>query len=356
MRKECKRNSLKPWKALQDESVMSFIHNMKTKASTSLYSSRFFALTINFLTQLCVKLIKFIAITGRGSTICLKNGFLPLPVHFYSPVPDLNDLVQRKVWDMRSELKGIDFREEYQMELLKELGSKFSKECQWPLHPTEDPYEFNLLNSSFSYGCAASTHCMIRYFKPDTVVEIGSGMSSKIISRAIELNNSNHNMKHILVDPYPADFLKNNQKGFQQIIESRVETVDTSFFEQLKTNDILFIDSGHCVRIGGDVNYLYLDILPRLAPGVIVHIHDIQIPFEYPREYATSETFRQFWSEQYLLHGFLCFNSEFEILLAMQYLMKDKTALFKEIFTHYDPKSHPFLSSSFWIRRRPRGV
>ena len=304
--------------------------------------------------KLLVKIFRITAITGKGSNLCLKEGFLPLPVHFYSPIPDINDLEKRKIWDVRSELKGINFRAGEQLELLKQLGSGFSEECQWPLQSTENLSEFYLQNQSFSYGCAASTHCVIRHFKPRTIIEIGSGMSSMVISKAIQLNGlqNGHHSNYIIVDPYPGEFIKNRSIEMKELIESRVELLDMSFFEQLKANDILFIDSSHSVKIGGDVNYLFLEILPRLAPGVIVHIHDIGIPYEYSKTYATSETFRQFWTEQYLLQGFLCFNYEFEILLAMNYLMSDHSEVFKKTFPFYNPDLHPFISGSFWMRRK----
>ena len=304
--------------------------------------------------KLLVKIFRITAITGKGSNLCLKEGFLPLPVHFYSPIPDINDLEKRKIWDVRSELKGINFRAGEQLELLKQLGSDFSEECQWPLQPTENLSEFYLQNQSFSYGCAASTHCVIRHFKPRTIIEIGSGMSSMVISKAIQLNGfkDGHHSNYIIVDPYPSDNIKNKSIQMTELVVNRVELLDTNFFDQLSANDILFIDSGHCVRIGGDVNYLFLEILPRLAPGVIVHIHDIGIPYEYSKTYATSETFRQFWTEQYLLQGFLCFNNEFEILLAMNYLMSDHSEFFKKTFPFYNPDLHPFFSGSFWIRRK----
>lgn len=303
-----------------------------------------------------VTLFRITAITGRGSNLCLKSGFLPLPINYYSPVPDIEDLEGRKIWDVRSELRGIDFRADAQIALLNELGLNYSDECQWPLMPTDIPSEFYLQNQSFSYGCAASTHCMIRRFKPNTVIEIGSGMSSRVISNALAMNfaKDGYHSEYIIVDPYPADFVKNRSIEMKKLVETRVELLDPAFFDRLKENDILFIDSGHCVRIGGDVNYLFLDILPRLAPGVIVHIHDVGFPYEYPKVYATSETFRQFWTEQYLLQSFLCFNSEFEILLAMNYLMTDHCEIFKKSFRHYNSDIHPFISGSFWIRRKKR--
>ena len=104
----------------------------------------------------------------------------------------------------------------------------------------------------------------------------------------------------------------------QSLIEKKVQDIDLEFFSQLRSGDILFIDSSHTVKIGGDVNYLFLEVLPRLNPGVIVHVHDIFLPFEYRRDWVLDE-FR-FWTEQYLLQAFLTFNSEFEVLLANSYL------------------------------------
>jgi len=162
--------------------------------------------------NLLVKIFKATATTGKGGNRCLKEGFLPLPVHFHSPVPDIKDLEERKVWDIRSELKGIAFRENAQLDSLKKLASGFSGECQWPLSPTKDPAEFYLQNQSFSYGCAASTHCVIRHYKPRTIFEIGSGMSSRVISRALTMNRTECGdlSEYIIVDPFPNKPVRNN--------------------------------------------------------------------------------------------------------------------------------------------------
>ena len=306
-----------------------------------------------FLRQL-IKMFRMTATTGKGSNLCLKAGFLPVPVDFHSPVPDIDDLEKRNVWGLRSDLGGVDLRLNSQLRLLNDLGSNYSDECQWPLSPTSNPSQFYIQNNLFSYGCAASTHCMIRHCKPETVIEIGSGMSSMVISDALSINHARDRQtsKYIVVDPYPPSFAERRPLKTIDWFETRVELLDSAFFNCLKANDVLFIDSGHCVRIGGDVNYLFLDILPRLKPGVIVHIHDISIPYEYPKVYATSETFRQFWTEQYLLQSFLCFNNAFEVLLAMHYLMKDHGKAFKKAFPYYNPDIHRLTSGSFWIRRK----
>jgi len=304
--------------------------------------------------RLLVKVFKVVAVTGKGSSLCMENGFLPVRVDFHSPIPDIADLDMRGVWESRTEMKGIDFKEDGQRELLSLLGKNYSAECRWPLSPTDDPFEFYVENVSFSFGCAASTHCIIRHFKPKTVIEIGSGMSSRVITKAIGLNRlkEDHTVRHVIVDPYPSEGIIRSENKERELVKNRVECLPAQWFDQLQSNDILFIDSGHCVRIGGDVNYLFLEVLPRLRPGVIVHVHDIGLPYEYPKVYATNESFRQFWTEQYLLQAFLSCNTDFAVLLAMNYLMKDHLAFFKESFPDYDPRIHRLSSSSFWMRRR----
>ena len=119
------------------------------------------------------------------------------------------------------------------------------------------------------------------------------------------------------------------------------------FFSQLESGDILFIDSSHTVKTGGDVNYFFLEVLPRLNPGVIVHVHDIFLPFEYRRDWVLDE-FR-FWTEQYLLQAFLTFNSEFEVLLANNYLLHYHKEHLKAAF----PDLRRWMGGSFWMRRKP---
>ena len=111
--------------------------------------------------------------------------------------------------------------------------------------------------------------------------------------------------------------------------------------------DILFIDSSDTVKIGGDVNYLFLEVLPRLKPGVIVHVHDIFLPFDYRRDWVM-EKFR-FWTEQYMLQSFLTFNSEFEVLMANSYLNHYHEEELKTVF----PDLPSYRGGSFWIRRKP---
>jgi len=183
-------------------------------------------------------------------------------------------------------------------------------------------------------------------------VEIGSGNSSLIFSSALTRNAiEGFPAEYTIIDPYPSPFVRASLPSITNVIQERVELVNLPLFENLKNNDVLFIDSGHTVRTGGDVNFLFLEVLPRLAPEVIVHIHDIPLPYEYPEVYFTNPAFRMFWTEAYLLQAFLAFNSQFEVMLAMNYLMLERRDEFRRAFRNYNPTRHKAVSGSFWIRR-----
>jgi Methyltransferase domain len=272
-----------------------------------------------------------------------QHGFHVTPAHFYQPIPDTQSLSET-LWDRPRELIGIDMNDSLQLDLLRRQFSKFRHECeQLPTEPTEEPTRFYLNNGLFGGLDALVAYCMVRHFQPRLLVEIGSGFSSLILGEALTKNNEPN---LVCIDPSPQNFLRQNLPGLHSLIEKRVQDIDVDFFSRLNPGDILFIDSSHTVKIGGDVNYLFLEVLPRLKPGVIVHIHDIFLPFDYRRDWVM-EQFR-FWSEQYLLQAFLMFNSEFEVLMANSYLNHYQREELKATF----PTLPSWRGGSFWIRRR----
>ena len=195
--------------------------------------------------------------------------------------------------------------ESMQLDLLRKHFPKFRNEYeQFPIQPTVEGGSFHLNNMLFDGTDALVAYCMVRQFQPQLIIEIGSGFSSLLLGEAAAKNNSS---ALICIEPFPQEFLKQSFPGLRRLIEKKVEDIDLEFFSQLHSGDVLFIDSSHTVKIGGDVNYLFLEVLPRVEPGVIVHIHDVFLPFEYGRRWIKEE-FR-FWTEQYLLQAFLTFNS-----------------------------------------------
>ncbi len=186
-------------------------------------------------------------------------------------------------------------------------------------------------------------YCLIRHFRPRQIIEVGGGYSTLLLAQAARKNGDT---TLLTVEPYPEDFLIENARGLVSVIQKKVEELDLSYFSRLEAGDCLFIDSSHVVRIGGDVNFLFLEVLPRLKPGVIIHIHDIFLPFEYPRNWVIEQ--RRFWTEQYLLHAFLAYNSEFEVLVSSGYLKAYHLEELKAIF----PLCEPWQGGSFWMRRK----
>ena len=120
-----------------------------------------------------------------------------------------------------------------------------------------------------------------------------------------------------------------------------------STFTELAAGDVLFIDSTHIVRTGGDVVFEFLEVLPRLAPGVVVHIHDIFLPDEYPRAWLKENA--MFFNEQYLLQAFLCHNDRYEIVWTSSYMARRYPDRLREAFPSFATGRWPG-GASFWIR------
>ena len=284
-----------------------------------------------------------------------RKGFHVTPVHFYQPIPDTQNL-PKTLWDKPSDLVGIDMNESMQLDLLRKHFPKFRNEYeQFPTEPAGKLHHFHLDNDLFGGLDALIAHCMVRHFKPRLIVEIGGGFSTLLLTEAAAKNNTS---ALICIEPFPQEFLKQGFPGLNRLIEKKVEDIDLEFFSELHSGDVLFIDSSHTVKIGGDVNYLFLEVLPRLEPGVIVHIHDIFLPFDYRRDWVLGK-FR-FWAEQYLLQAFLAFNSEFEVLMANNYVAHEYLDDLKAAFPSLEklkaafPNSVGWGGGSFWMRRKPR--
>lgn len=279
-----------------------------------------------------------------------KAGFHVTPNNFYSPIPELTSL-NANLWENETKLTGLDINLEEQLRLLNQVFPQFKSEYNFPTSKTNTPYEYYLDNTCFGSVDAEVLHSMIRHFKPKKMVEIGSGFSTYISARACLLNKEKDgvNTELIAVEPYPNDTLKKGFPGLSALIQKPLEQVELDLFSSLEANDILFIDSTHVLKIGGDVKYEYLEILPRLKNGVVVHSHDIFLPGEYPKNWVMGNHW--FWTEQYLLQAFLAFNSAFEILWAGQYMSLKHPEELSLAFPSYrkDPSRSP---GSFWIRRK----
>ena len=273
-----------------------------------------------------------------------SSGFHVTPVHFYEPIPDSRTL-KDELWTKSHELVGIDMNESTQLHLLKEIFPQFQEEYdRIPAESAQAGSDFYLNNGRFQSVDPLVAYCLIRHFRPRRILEVGAGYSTLLLARAARKNGSTVLRS---IEPYPAEFLTKGVDGLAELLREKVEDVPLTFFSELEENDCLFVDTSHVVRIGGDVNYLFLEVLPRLNPGVIVHIHDIFLPFDYPQAWVTER--RRFWSEQYLLQAFLTYNSDFEVLVSNSYL----SAYYLEELGKVFPRvPSPGEGGSFWMRRK----
>jgi len=275
-----------------------------------------------------------------------SKGFHITRNHFYEPIPDTRSL-KEEIWERESQLVGVDMNVDYQLHLLRDIFPKFSMEYnEFPMKRPRTDYGFYFDNPMFSGTDALVLYCMIRYFKPKTVLEIGGGFSTRAIAEAALRNGDT---RVVCIEPNPDPILRNGFPGLTKLITDKVENVGLDPFLALSLNDILFIDTSHCLKIGGDVHFLYLEALPRLKEGVIVQIHDIFFPMEIPRDWVLR--LYKFWTEQYLVQAFLAFNRAFEVMFSNSYMGLKYGQDMRNTF----PKSPWHGGGSLWIRRRNAG-
>jgi Methyltransferase domain len=239
---------------------------------------------------------------------------------------------------------GIDWRGDEQVALLRDVFAR-QTEFEFPDGPTGDPRDYYADNPSFSRLDAWMLQAMLRHFRPRRMIEVGSGWSSLVTAR-VNREHLDDGLDFSCIEPYPPDFLDEGIDGISSIIRSPVEELPIDPFLELGDGDILFIDSSHTAKTGGDVVFLFQEVLPRLADGVIVHFHDIFLPWDYPQDWVFSG---RAWNEQYLVGAFLAFNRAFRVLLAVGWL----SAFHQEVLRLLPdyPDKYQDGGGSLWIRR-----
>lgn len=208
----------------------------------------------------------------------------------------------------------------------------------------ERTFRYRRNNGMFADGDGLLYHSMIRHYQPNHIIEIGSGHSTAMALDTMEFWECN--VKITCIEPYSdrlKSVLKDGDEDRLEIIEDFVQHVALDEFDVLQKNDILFIDSSHVLKSGGDLVVEFLQILPRLKSGVIIHIHDIVYPFQYYPEWISKGLP---YGEAFLLHAFLIDNPNYEILFWEDYIGKHH----KDEYENYRGKI-PDLGSSFWMRK-----
>jgi hypothetical protein len=262
--------------------------------------------------------------------------------HFYSPIPNDDDIGRlEKEW---TEPTDVNLNLEGQEQLLKKLA-KFYPEMPFPELPLAGA-RFSFNQQFYCYSDAIYLYGILRHLRPRRMIEVGSGYSS---AAALDTDERflGGSVEFTFIEPY-ADRLKSLLKAEElrrcKLIEKPVQEVPLTIFDSLEANDILLIDSTHVSKVGSDVNHLMFRVLPRLRPGVVVHIHDIFFPFEYPEDWFRDG---RAWNEAYLVRAFLQNNNDWEILLFADIAGKK----FKPYLSEHMPLCLKNTGGSLWIRK-----
>jgi hypothetical protein len=264
--------------------------------------------------------------------VALGGGLVVLPNHFYTPIADVRDLARTKdKWAKRSPMTGIDVDIERQVSRLQEIVRPFESEYRGNAAYKEGAAKG--FGPGFGYVEAQALHGVLRWLKPKCMIEVGSGVSTHCAVEALALNASEGRPGKITcIEPYPSDYLKSSPEI--ELVSSKVEELDPATFDRLGDGDFLFIDTSHAVRPVGDVTHLYLEVIPRIKPGCVIHIHDIYFPYSFQRDllnglFQTTET--------PVLQALLTHNERLEILFCLSMLHYDAQDAMKDVFPEYSP-------------------
>lgn len=270
------------------------------------------------------------------------------PGHFYSPIPLLSEVEAQAgaVQAAAARTAGIDLRSAEQLELFRTLAG-IARDWPFPVDAAEGfRYFTGPGNFAFGPGDGMILYAMLRHLRPKRLVEVGSGFSSAL---TLDTNDRylDGSMSVTFIEPYP-ELLQSlvGDSPNAEILAVPVQEVGDEVFGRLEAGDVLFLDTTHVSRFGSDVNDLFTRVIPSVAPGVVIHIHDVFWPFEYPMEWLREG---RAWNEQYVLRSFLQFNDEFEILLFSGWLSHHHL----DVIEAELPGMLENLGGSFWFRRRP---
>lgn len=279
------------------------------------------------------------------------------PGSYLSPVVDIDYIKANKdiIWnkDIFNEKKmsaGIDMNDEVQSQLLEELKTTYQQLNLTQFEPKhkKENIRYFFGNTWYEYADATCLYLMMKHFRPERIIEIGSGFSSALM---LDVNESEFDgdIELTFIEPNTERLesaIKDQDKT--KIIKKMVQNVPPEIFSTLEENDILFIDNSHVSKIGSDVNYLFFEILPHLKKGVIIHIHDVFYPFMYPKRWIIEGEIKHNWNELFILRAFLMYNNAFEILFFPDYLIKRQS----ETFQQYFPYLCKTENQTIWLRKK----
>jgi tetratricopeptide (TPR) repeat protein len=277
-----------------------------------------------------------------------KIGFHLQANDYYSPLNDCKFLEENlDLWTKPNpEPVCINWRRAAQLTLAGDLSPFIAELCDVPTQPPADQSAYGWKNNFWENADALVQYSLVRHFRPTRYVEIGCGWSSLMLKRALARNATDGAPCAVtLIEPYPNENLFRHFPPDWTIHLQMIQRADPAIFESLEAGDVLFYDGSHCSKVASDVNWFFFEVLPRVKPGVIIHLHDISLPQEYPHPWIFDRG--QTWNEQYVLQAFLMHNPAYEVLIANRYLFMHHAAELKPLYHNLQP----VFGSSFWMHK-----
>ena len=265
--------------------------------------------------------------------------------HYYSPLVDTREIGRREpeLWPAIPRMRGVDYREPAQHALFEELVP-LMREYDFPSEPPE-PLGFFRKNWMFSGLDAVFYFGLLRKLRPQRLLEIGCGFSTMLAVETRERFLGGGRPLIACIDPYPTQFRAGPLVDKVAIIQRPVWEVEPRIVDELEDGDVFFVDCSHVSKTGADTHTVYFDLLPRLAPGVYVQIHDIALPFEYPQRWVVDEG--RHWNEQYLLQALLTDAARYEVVFGSYFFSQFHADAIRAAF------GIELFGGSFWLRVRP---
>lgn len=265
----------------------------------------------------------------------------------YSPLNDCAFLeANRDLWAEPTEPAGIDWNLDHQLEVAREVAGYVEELREIPQEST-DPNVFCWNNKFWNKADALVQYGLIRSRRPRRVVEVGCGWSSLMLSHALTKNEAEGVARTAVVqiEPNPRETLMGSLPWHWRQHLSILQRAPMSFFEELEANDVLFYDGSHCAKVASDVTWFFFRVLPRLKPGVLIHVHDIFFPHDYREDWVFDRG--QTWNEQYVLQAFLMHNDCYRVEICNSYLAFKQAAKLSELYR--DVQSPRGVS--IWLRK-----
>jgi len=256
-----------------------------------------------------------------------------MPKHYYTPIASTRALrANNASWNRPIDVQYLPLSEDRQREVLSNWIAPF--EPEYRANAAYKKAIDELAGPGYGPVEAQALHGFVRQIRPGRIIEIGSGVSTICMLHALDKNTreSASTCEMICIEPNPSALLRSLPV---ELFDVPVEEIELAFFDRLECGDLLFIDSTHAFRPAGDVCRIYLEILPRLARGVFIHIHDIYLPYAFQRD--VDRTYMQSM-ETALLLAMLAHSTRYEILLSLSYLHYHEPQFMKKAFKQYEPQ------------------